>query len=116
MAANQPVAIVTGVRMSGLWPKRAERLSKAYPVEWARALHFPVMVYFVVFIIGHVALVFLTGALNNLNHMYASQNTESWLGFWIFVVSMVVVVAGWFAARPLVLAPIARLFGQVSAR
>src|SRR5690606_24461718 len=56
-----PLAVVTGVRMSGLWPKNAEKLSKAYPVEWARALHFPTMIYFVAFIIVHVALVFLTG-------------------------------------------------------
>ncbi|WP_422212648.1 cytochrome b/b6 domain-containing protein, partial [Microbacterium sp.] len=42
-----PLAAATGFRMSGMWPKRAERLSKAYPVEWARAVHFPVMLYFV---------------------------------------------------------------------
>ncbi len=111
-----PLAIITGYRMSGLWPKKAERLSKAYPVEWARALHFPIMLYFVAFIIAHVALVFLTGMLRNLNHMYAAQDTVSWLGFGVFAASMVVVVAGWFAARPLVLAPIAKLFGQVSGR
>lgn len=29
-----PLAAATGFRMSGLWPKRAERLSKAYLVEW----------------------------------------------------------------------------------
>ncbi|SJN40378.1 hypothetical protein FM104_10965 [Microbacterium esteraromaticum] len=118
-----PLAIITGVRMSGLWPKKAEKLSKAYPVEWARALHFPIMLYFVAFIIVHVALVFLTGALRNLNHMFASlgsvdgvQYAANWTGFWVFVLSMAVVVAGWYAARPLVIAPIAKLFGQVSGR
>jgi len=111
-----PLATVTGVRMSGLWPKNAEKLSKAYPVEWARALHFPVMLYFVAFIIAHVALVFLTGMLGNLNHMFASQQSDSWLGFWVFVAAIAVIAAGWFAARPLVLAPIAKLFGQVSGR
>lgn len=118
-----PLAIVTGFRMSGLWPKNAEKLSKAYPVEWARALHFPVMLYFVAFIIVHVALVFLTGALRNLNHMFAAQGSvdgaayaANWTGFWVFVLAMAVIAGGWFAARPLVLAPIARLFGQVSGR
>ncbi len=111
-----PLAVATGFRMSGLWPKKAERLSKAYPVEWARALHFPIMLYFVAFIIAHVALVMLTGFLRNLNHMYASQDAVTWTGFWVFIASLVVLAIGWFAARPLVLAPIAKLFGKVSGR
>lgn len=118
-----PLAIATGVRMSGIWPKNAKALNKAYPVEWARAVHFPVMLYFVFFIIVHVALVFATGALRNLNHMYVSLGSpdgvryaDNWTGFWIFAVSMIVIAAGWVAARPLVLAPIARLFGKVSGR
>lgn len=115
-----PLAIVTGVRMSGIWPKNAKTLSRIYPVEWARAVHFPVMLYFVVFIALHVFLVLATGALRNLNHMYASQGSVdpnayagNWLGFWLFVASLVVIAAAWVTARPLVLAPIARLFGEV---
>ncbi|MET0780342.1 MAG: cytochrome b/b6 domain-containing protein, partial [Microbacterium sp.] len=111
-----PLAIATGVRMSGIWPKNAKTLNRIYPVEWARAVHFPVMLYFVAFIIVHVALVLATGALRNLNHMYASQDAVNWVGFWIFAASLVVIAAGWIAARPLVLAPIARLFGTVSGR
>ncbi|NNC12057.1 cytochrome b/b6 domain-containing protein [Planctomonas sp. JC2975] len=108
-----PLAAVTGLRMSGLWPKKAERLSKLYPVEVARAIHFPVMIYFVAFIVVHVALVFATGALRNLNHMYGGSDEVNWVGFWIFVASLVVMAAGWVAARPLVIAPIASLFGRV---
>ena len=111
-----PLAAVTGFRMSGLWPKKAERLSKAYPVEWARALHFPVMLYFVAFIIAHVALVMLTGFLRNLNHMFAAQDAATWTGFWVFIASLVVIAVAWVAARPLVLAPIAKAFGKVSGR
>ncbi len=111
-----PLAIATGVRMSGIWPKDAKTLNRIYPVEWARAIHFPVMLYFVAFIIVHVALVFATAALRNLNHMYASQDVVNWVGFWIFAASMVIIIVGWIAARPLVLAPIARLFGRVSGR
>ncbi|MGR0319973.1 cytochrome b/b6 domain-containing protein [Agromyces sp. ZXT2-3] len=108
-----PLAAITGVRMSGLWPKDATTLNRIYPVEWARAVHFPVMLYFVAFIVVHVTLVFLTGALRNLNHMYAAQDDGGWLGFWIFVASIVVIAAAWIAARPTVLAPIAGLFGRV---
>ncbi len=108
-----PLAALTGVRMSGLWPKQATTLSRIYPVEWARAVHFPVMLYFVAFIVVHVALVFLTGALRNLNHMYTARDAGDWLGFLVFVVSVVVIAAAWIAARPSVLAPIAGLFGKV---
>jgi thiosulfate reductase cytochrome b subunit len=108
-----PLAAITGVRMSGLWPKNATTLNRVYPVEWARAVHFPVMLYFVAFIVVHVTLVFLTGALRNLNHMYAASDADGWLGFWIFVASLVVIAAAWVAARPSLLAPLAGLFGKV---
>ncbi|EAR23678.1 hypothetical protein A20C1_03298 [marine actinobacterium PHSC20C1] len=108
-----PLAAITGVRMSGLWPAQATRLNRLYPVEWARAVHLPVMLYFVAFIIAHVALVLATGALRNLNHMYGGQDAVNWVGFGIFAASLLVIVGGWFAARPLVIAPIASLFGRV---
>ncbi|NJC24300.1 thiosulfate reductase cytochrome b subunit [Arthrobacter pigmenti] len=111
-----PLAAITGARMSGIWPKNAKTLNRVYPVEWARAVHFPVMLYFVVFIIGHVALVFATGALRNLNHMYGGQDAVNWAGFWIFFVSLLLVVGAWIAAKPLILAPLAGLFGRVSSR
>ena len=111
-----PLATITGVRMSGIWPKSAEKLNRAYPVEWARAVHFPVMIYFIAFIVVHVILVMATGALRNLNHMYASQDLVSWTGFWVFIASLAVIGIGWFAARPLIVAPIAKGFGNVSGR
>jgi thiosulfate reductase cytochrome b subunit len=111
-----PLAVITGLRMSQAWPKGLEKLNRAYPVEVARAVHVPVMVFFVLFIIVHVVLVFTTGALRNLNHMYASQDTQSWTGFWIFAASLAIMAAAWFLARPAFLSPIASLTGKVSAR
>ncbi|CEA06939.1 hypothetical protein BN1051_00244 [Arthrobacter saudimassiliensis] len=108
-----PLAAITGYRMSGMWPAKADRLNRIYPVEVARAIHLPVMLYFVAFIIVHVALVLSTGALKNLNHMYAGQDAVNWTGFWIMFASLLVIAGGWFAARPFVLAPIASLFGKV---
>jgi thiosulfate reductase cytochrome b subunit len=108
-----PLAIATGVRMSGLWQKKWERASKIYPAPLARAIHFPTMIVFCAFIVVHVALVFATGALRNLNHMYGHSDVVSWTGFWIFVGALVVLAAGWVAARPLVVAPIASLFGKM---
>lgn len=118
-----PLAAVSGFRMSQMWPARFQRLGAAFPVEAARKIHVPVMVYFVVFIATHVALVFATGALRNLNHMYAAQGSvdpnqfaENWTGFWMFTASLVVIALGWLACRPLLLVPVARLFGTVRAR
>lgn len=109
-----PLAIITGLRMSGAWPKDATRLNRAYPIEIARAVHLPVMFFFVAFIIVHVTLVLATGALRNLNHMYAMQDGDSWLGFWIFAASVVVMIVAWIAARPLLLRPVAQLTGTLS--
>ncbi|UOD81917.1 cytochrome b/b6 domain-containing protein [Paenarthrobacter ureafaciens] len=111
-----PLAIITGIRMSGAWPKKAA-VNKFYPIEAARKVHFPVMIYFVAFVIVHVTLVLATGALRNLNHMYAStDDANSWWGFAIFAASIVVTVAAWFLARPLFLRPIASLMGKVTNR
>lgn len=118
-----PLAAVTGFRMSGLWPKKATGLSKAFPIEVARMIHFPTMIYFTAFIIVHVILVFATGALRNLNHMYAAQGSAdptayagNWTGFLFFVASLAVVAGAIAAARPFLLAQVARLFGTVSSR
>ncbi|WP_336630845.1 MULTISPECIES: cytochrome b/b6 domain-containing protein [unclassified Microbacterium] len=118
-----PLAIASGFRMSGLWPKKNAKLSAAYPIEWARKIHFPTMLFFVVFIAIHVFLVLATGALRNLNHMYAAQGStdptayaDNWTGFWFFVLSLAVIAGAWVAARPMVIAPVARLFGTVSSR
>nr|WP_237488699.1 cytochrome b/b6 domain-containing protein [Microbacterium sp. TL13] len=111
-----PLAIATGVRMSGVWPRNATRLTRAYRVEWARAVHYPVMLFFVAFTVVHVGLVLATGARRNLNHMYAAQDGDGWLGVVLFAASIAVIAAAWLAARPVVLAPIARLFGSVATR
>lgn len=109
-----PLAIATGARMSGAWPKNATKLNKAYPIEVARAIHFPTMLFFVAFVVVHVVMVLTTGALRNLNHMFAAQDTDSWLGFWFFAAAIVVTVAAWFLARPLFLRPVASLMGSVT--
>lgn len=111
-----PLAAITGLRMSEWWPKDAERLNRLYPAPVARAIHFPTMLFFVLFVIVHVTLVFATGALRNLNHMFAASDTVSWVGFAWFAGGLVVAVAAVVAARPLVIAPIASLVGKVSSR
>ncbi|MGC0370080.1 thiosulfate reductase cytochrome b subunit [Microbacterium sp. SLBN-111] len=109
-----PLAAITGLRMSALWPARAERLSRIFPVEVARKVHFPVMLYFVLFVLVHVFLVFATGALRNLNHMYwGTQDDGSWAGFTVFAIGMVAIVGAAVALRPVVTTQVASLFGRV---
>lgn len=111
-----PLAIVTGLRLSQYWPKNNQPLNRLLPIGAARSLHFPLMLYFVVFTIIHVLLVFATGALRNFNHMYATQEATNWTGFWIFVASLVVIAAALIAVRPSLAAPLAQRFGNVTAR
>ena len=111
-----PLSILSGVRMSAYWPKDNKVLNKILPIGVARAIHMPVMIFYIVFTIIHVFLVFATGALRNLNHMYAGQDATNWTGFWLFVASLVVIVAGLVAARPSIVAPVAKRFGTVTAR
>ncbi|WP_038470661.1 cytochrome b/b6 domain-containing protein [Arthrobacter sp. PAMC 25486] len=111
-----PLAFATGVRMSGIWPQQAARLNRAYPIAVARSVHFPVMVFFVLFVVVHVFLVLTTGVLRNLNHIYAGTDDAGWLGFGLFVGSLVVISATVVLARPVFLRPVASLMGKVSKR
>ena len=111
-----PLAAISGVRMSEWWPKDAPRLNRIYPAPLARAIHFPTMLFFVLFTIIHVFLVFATGALRNLNHMFAGEDVVNWAGFGWFAAGIAITTAAVVAARPLILAPIAQLTGNVSTR
>ena len=118
-----PLAIASGVRMSHWWKNEWQTANKVFPASAARKIHFPVLVYFLVFVVIHVALVLGTGVLRNLNNMYAARGdvdpevyADNWLGFIIFLVSLAVIAGAWVATKPAVLAPIARRFGEVTAR
>ena len=89
--------------MSPALSTRFKRISKLLSIQTARSLHFLVLVWFLVFIVSHVTLVFATGLLNNLNHVYAARNDDSWTGFAVFGASMVVCIVGWVAATPFTL-------------
>ena len=99
--------------MSPWWPKN----QKWFPMSAARAIHFPVMVFFIVFTVIHVALVALTGLRLNLNAMFASSNdASSWTGVLVFLGALAAIAAAWFAAKPMLVAPVAGKFGTVSQR
>ena len=114
-----PLAIVSGARMSPWWPKGVTVVS----MKAARAIHFPTMIFFVVFTVTHVALVLLTGMRRNLNAMFAARGSvdpaayaTDWTGTLVFLVALVFIALAYLAARPTVVAPVARLTGNVSNR
>ncbi|WP_026932223.1 cytochrome b/b6 domain-containing protein [Glycomyces tenuis] len=109
-----PLSLLTGLRMSPSWPRNATRLNRMFPIEAARALHFPLMIAFVAFIVAHLALVLATGAQRNLNHMYAATDEANWTGFWIFLGSLVLMAGAWIALRPMSLRAIASTMGDVT--
>ena len=109
-----PLAAVSGLRMSPVWPKGWGWLNRAYPIELARKIHFPVMLYFLAFVVAHVGMVLATGALRNLNHMFAMREGDGLLGLWVFLTAMAVTIGAWFAVQPLVLRSVAGLTGKVS--
>ena len=96
-----PMALITGLGMSPALSTRFRWISSVFSIQVARSLHFLVLCWFVMFIVVHVTLVMTTGALRNLNHMYASRDDDTWVGFWIFAVSLVVMIVAWVAATPL---------------
>ncbi|MDY5784718.1 cytochrome b/b6 domain-containing protein [Corynebacterium sp.] len=107
-----PIAAVSGLRMSPWWPKNWT----FFPVALARRLHFPTMVFFLVFIVVHVLLVISTGLQRNLNAMFAATNSDSVAGIWFFMAALAAIALAWWAARPAIVAPLARLTGTVSHR
>jgi methionine sulfoxide reductase catalytic subunit len=95
-----PAALITGLGMSPALSMRLTAISKRLSIQAARSLHFLVLVFFIFFIVVHVTLVFATEALRNLNHMFATRDDASWVGFGVFCAAMVVTAVGWVAATP----------------
>lgn len=47
------------------------------------------LAWFLAFIVMHVTLVFTTGLLRNLNHVFAARDSGSWVGFWVTIAATV---------------------------
>ena len=106
-----PLAILTGIRIAPGLAGMLRPLDRIVPLRQTKTVHFAVWIWFIGFTIVHVTLVFATGALRNLNHMYASRDEVSWAGAGMFAAAVVVMIVAWFAAKPSVLAAIASRTG-----
>lgn len=108
-----PLAILTGIRLAPGLAGKLRPLDRILPLRLTKTVHFGVWIFFIGFTIVHVTLVFATGALRNLNHMWASRDEVSWVGAAIFAVAVLVMILAWFAAKPNLLAAIASRSGTV---
>lgn len=95
-----PLAILSGLGMSPALSTRFPWIGRPLNIQLARSIHFLVMLWFVQFIVIHVTFVVTTGALRNLDHMFAGRDDDSWIGLGVFAVAMVVVALAWVAATP----------------
>lgn len=98
-----PLALVTGLGMSPALSTRFHAISKRLSIQTARSLHFLVLCWFLLFIVVHVTLVFATGVLRNLNHVYTGTDASNAVGVGIFALSMAVLAIAWVAATPFTL-------------
>ena len=95
-----PASILTGFMQSPAISNRLGWLGRAFNRQRARSIHFLVMLWFLLFILIHVTLVFITGARVNLNMMFAGVDDDSWKGFAIFLPAMALVAVTWWLASP----------------
>lgn len=109
-----PIALVTGLRLSPVWPEKWMRARGPLSDTWARQAHRFVLWFYIAFTIVHTGLVLGTGATRNLNKMYAGLNDgESPLGWILFATSLAVMAAAWVLLRPPAQVAIAEKTGDV---
>lgn len=89
-----PLAILSGPSMS---PAMTNRF-KFYPKlpgnrQLGRSLHFLVMCAFVVFLVGHVAMVVITGFARNMNHIVVGTDNTRPVGWELGLLGIGVVIA-----------------------
>jgi methionine sulfoxide reductase catalytic subunit len=88
-----PLAILTGPAMS---PALVNRFSwyRKLPGnrQVGRSLHFLVLCAFVAFTIVHVTMVNVSGLARNMNHIVIGTNTGAWIGTYLGVAGLVILV------------------------
>lgn len=98
-----PLAMVTGLAMSPAIESRFPWYPKLFGNrQTARSIHFMVMISYVLFIIGHVTLVVVTGFKENMNHIVlgtqGSGSTGMWIGLGIIaLVGLCCYLAAWLS-------------------
>jgi thiosulfate reductase cytochrome b subunit len=87
-----PISIVTGLLQGPAISNRLGWVGRIVNRQAARSIHFISFTWFVLFILAHGGMVFMTGLQEETNYMFAGVHNGSWSGFFIFLVAMAVVV------------------------
>ena len=113
-----PTSILTGLMQSPAISNRLGGFGRALNRQRARSIHFLAMWWFLLFILAHVTLVFITGARVNLNMMWAGVSDGSWSGVAVFAPALLVLIVTWWWASPFTLrhARLVQRIGEVIAR
>jgi thiosulfate reductase cytochrome b subunit len=100
-----PIQILAGVAMSPAFDNEHKWYPRIFGNrQGARSLHFVLMVVFIAFFLGHMALVLSTGAARNLNGIVLDQDAVQASGVWLTVIGAVFALAltqaaVWFSWR-----------------
>jgi len=95
-----PVSIATGLLQSPAISNRIGWTGRVLNRQVARSIHFISFSWFVLFILAHGIMVFVTSLRENTNHMFAGVESKSWAGLLPFLLAMGVVAAAWAVASP----------------
>jgi methionine sulfoxide reductase catalytic subunit len=95
-----PVSIATGLMQSPAISNTPGWFGRTFNRQAMRSVHFLAFTWFVLFILMHGIMVFVTGLRQNTNHMFGGVDDPSWRGFPLFVLAMAVLVAAWLLASP----------------
>ena len=98
-----PLALLSGLLQAPAIAGRFRTAAGPLNRQVARTVHFGVLVWMLVFISIHTLMIFVTGFVENVNHMTLGTDTSSIAGVALYLLWMCVVVAFWLAASPLTL-------------
>jgi sulfoxide reductase catalytic subunit YedY len=96
-----PVSVLTGLMQSPAISNSLGWFGRIFNRQAMRSVHFISFLWFVLFILAHGVMVFVTGIRENTNHMFAGVENASWAGFPLFLAAMAVMTAAWLLASPL---------------
>jgi DMSO/TMAO reductase YedYZ molybdopterin-dependent catalytic subunit/thiosulfate reductase cytochrome b subunit len=96
-----PTSIATGLLQSPAISNRLKLIGTILNRQVARSIHFLSFSWFVLFILAHGIMVFVTGIRQNTNHMFGGVQSPHWVGFPMFMIAMLLVGFCWWGASPL---------------
>jgi thiosulfate reductase cytochrome b subunit len=111
-----PVAVLTGLRLAPGFARRLRGLDRVLPLRLTKRVHWWTMLVLVGFTAVHVFLVLATGAIRNLNHLYALRDDGSWAGAAVFAASLVATALVLLVLRPSLVRRTAAATGTVLER